>query len=81
MSIKLNPILPFGQIYNSPAWILRDNLTIKMVSNDTVYLEVLESDFNGHILMAKNQKSNLVKFVRAPWGTSFVKDLTNQKRE
>jgi hypothetical protein len=63
MSIKLNPILPFGQIYNSPAWILRDNLTIKMMPNDTVYLEVLESDFNGHILMAKNQKSNLVKFV------------------
>jgi len=34
-----------------------------MKANDEIDIEILESDFNGHILMAKNHKSNLAKFV------------------
>ena len=42
---------------------MRDNLPVQMKANDAIDIEILESDFNGHILMAKNHKSNLAKFV------------------
>lgn len=62
LSLRLNPIIPIGQTFSSPAWIVENDVDLKLDMNDPLYLDLLESDFNGRILFAKNAGERLAKF-------------------
>ena len=62
MSLKLNPILPVGQSFNSPSWIIEKNIDLGIDMTNAIYLSILESEFNGRILSAKNSNDSKTKF-------------------
>ena len=57
MSTKLNPLVPIGQIYNPPSWINGESLDLGVKVADGLQLDLLESEFNGKILVLKNSNS------------------------
>ena len=57
MSAKLNPIVPIGQIYHSPSWINEECLDFGLRASDGLQLDLVESDFNGKILLLKTSNS------------------------
>ena len=62
MSLRFNPIIPIGPTFDSPAWIIEKNIDLGLNMNDPLYLNILESEFNGRILSAKNTSDSLTKF-------------------
>ena len=73
MSAKLNPLVPIGQIYNSPSWINEESLDLGARVADGLQVDLLESEFNGKILVLKNS-SNLNS-------TIFDLDLMEQQSD
>ena len=57
MSAKLNPLAPIGQIYHSPSWINEKCLDLGVNVKENLQLDLLESEFNGKILILKNSNS------------------------
>ncbi len=63
---ELNPFLPIGQIFNSPAWINLDSIDIgiinKIEEKSCFQFDLLESEFNGRILVYKSPNATCTKF-------------------
>lgn len=59
---QLNPLLPIGHIFNSPYWINEETIDIGINLNENTQLDLLESQFNGRMLISKALQSTMVKF-------------------
>ena len=57
MAAKLNPIVPVGQIYHSPSWINEECLDFGIKASNGLQLDLVESDFNGKLLILKSSNS------------------------
>lgn len=57
ISAKLNPLVPVGQIYPSPSWINKECLDFGIKASNGLQLDLVESDFNGKILVLKSSNS------------------------
>lgn len=62
MALKLNPVIPIGPTFDSPSWIVEKNIDLGLKMDDPLFFSVLESDFNGRILAAKNMTEKVTKF-------------------
>ncbi|CAF0731081.1 unnamed protein product [Brachionus calyciflorus] len=57
----INPLIPVGQIFQSPSWIYQDIVDLGLENIDDMQLELVESDFNGQILVNKKINSPMTK--------------------
>ncbi len=62
MALKYNPIVPFRQTYKAPAWILQEEFSMGLHMNDNLQVDLMENNFFGRILVAKNLSSQMAKF-------------------
>ncbi|RNA28355.1 NACHT and WD repeat domain-containing 2-like [Brachionus plicatilis] len=58
----INPLIPVGQIFESPAWLYQSTIDMGIDSIENIQLELVESDFNGQILVYKKLLNPMTKF-------------------